>query len=131
MKQTLEYKPYGRPASRCEVEVHDNVVVATELDDNPGVSITNAAEVAASAACRRFGIDPHALVWIEHYQQGAAVQDKAADVFFTVDESYDLVRFTVAENATAMPLGTDNLFSNPVCSRISKAHVQALTREDL
>lgn len=42
-------------------------VIATELSDNPGMSITNAAEYAASEVCRQLEIDPYQLVWIEHY----------------------------------------------------------------
>lgn len=43
------------------------VVIATELPDNPGTSITNMAEHLATAICQNLGIDPHRLVWIEHY----------------------------------------------------------------
>jgi hypothetical protein len=43
------------------------VVIATELEDNPGMSITNAAEYVATQICRSLDIDPHKLVWIEHY----------------------------------------------------------------
>lgn len=43
------------------------MVIATELSDNPGVSVTNFAEGLATLVCRRFSIDPEKLIWIEHY----------------------------------------------------------------
>jgi hypothetical protein len=43
------------------------VVIATERPDNPGTSVTNAAEELASQVCQRFDIDPDKLVWIESY----------------------------------------------------------------
>ena len=41
--------------------------VAYEREDNPGTSVTNAAEHLASAVCDRFGVEPRRLVWVEHY----------------------------------------------------------------
>jgi hypothetical protein len=49
-----------------------SAVIATELPDNPGTSITNAFELVASAVCLQFAIDPHRLVWIEHYGYASA-----------------------------------------------------------
>ena len=111
----------GIHPSKCGAEAYDNVVIVTELSDNPGTSVTNAAEAVASEACRRFGIDPNSLVLIEHYPM-------TNDDF---DETFDIVKLNVAPNATSMPLGRDIMFSSPQWTRISKEHVQALTREDL
>jgi hypothetical protein len=62
---------HGRMAA-CGLEKIDLadgrvVIIATELHDNPGVSITNFAEELAAIVCRQFEIDPKKLVWIEHY----------------------------------------------------------------
>ena len=62
---------HGRPA-RCGLEIIElpdgrTVVIATELSDNPGVSVTNFAEELATLVCNGFSIDPNTLVWIEHY----------------------------------------------------------------
>jgi hypothetical protein len=62
---------YGRRA-RCGLERIDLsdgrvLIIATELPNNPGVSITNFAEDLAIIVCRRLVIDPTKLVWIEHY----------------------------------------------------------------
>jgi len=43
------------------------VVVLTELPDNPGMSVTNAAEEIATQVRREFGLDPDQTRWIEHY----------------------------------------------------------------
>ena len=58
---------YFNAHSMCDIEIHGNVVVATELDDNPGTSITNAAEYLATSVCKEFNINPFDLIWIEHY----------------------------------------------------------------
>jgi len=64
----------GRPAW-CRLELIPLVdgrtaVIVTEVSDNPGTSVTNAAEHLASFVCDRFRIDPDRLVWIEHYGYG-------------------------------------------------------------
>jgi hypothetical protein len=43
------------------------LLIASERPDNPGTSVTNAAEELASQACEKLGIDPDKLVWIERY----------------------------------------------------------------
>ena len=42
-------------------------VIATELPDNPGTSVTNAAEHLAEEVCRLYEIAAEKLVWIETY----------------------------------------------------------------
>ncbi len=63
--------------SWCALEVipvadSHTAVIATELQDNPGTSITNAFELLAVAVCRDFRIDP-SLMWIEHYGYHSAI----------------------------------------------------------
>ena len=58
--------------SRCHLRIyrHPNrpvIVVATELADNPGSSVTNALPGLADAVCSSFDIDPDVLLWVEHY----------------------------------------------------------------
>ncbi len=62
------------------------VVIATELRDNPGMSITNAAEFVATAVCRELQIHPARLVWIEHYGYPSPVTPERA-------RTYDRVTF--------------------------------------
>jgi hypothetical protein len=72
---TIEHYPFlglWNAASLCRLEIHPATrgriaVIATELPNNPGTSITNAAEILATHVCRDFAIPPDRLVWIEHY----------------------------------------------------------------
>ena len=70
-EMTYEYKSQWGWDSKCGLEVLNQqgftLVIATELDDNPGVSVTNFAEHLATRVCRDFKIDPMKLVWVEHY----------------------------------------------------------------
>jgi hypothetical protein len=68
----FEFRGFHGCRSCCRLEIVPlrdgrTLVVATELPDNPGTSVTNAAEILAADACRRFRIDPRRLVWVEHY----------------------------------------------------------------
>jgi len=87
----LEFTDPNRRRAHCQVEglgLADGrtAIIATEVGTNPGMSITNAAEEAATAACRQFVIDPHRLVWIEHYDANS-YRDRGRE------ESFDLVTF--------------------------------------
>ena len=69
------------------------VVIATEVEDNPGTSVTNAAEELACQVCVEFSIDPSQLVWIEHYGYPAPGELKRHP------RTYDLVTFTISPAA--------------------------------
>src|SRR6266568_1692317 len=43
------------------------VVIATEMDDNPGTSVTSMAGPLATQVSQAFGLPLETLVWIEHY----------------------------------------------------------------
>ena len=69
------YQPEPDPVgARCQIQFFiaptgDAVVVATELPDNPGKSITSAAGEIATALLRDYQLDPELLVCIEHYPE--------------------------------------------------------------
>lgn len=67
-----------------KIELSDQriLIVCEELEDNPGMSVTNAVEWVAAQVCRTYDIDPLRLVWIEHYD---------ANLFG--NDSWDIVRF--------------------------------------
>ena len=44
-----------------------SVLIATELPDNPGPSVTNAIAGIAAQACARFALDPRYVAFVEHY----------------------------------------------------------------
>jgi len=91
------YTVTGVPRSACRLRVWREpgmprlFMVATELDDNPGASVTNAAEVLAAAAWGRF--QPEVVlppILIEHYGQesyegGRRVDGRPADAFALVE----------------------------------------------
>jgi hypothetical protein len=69
----FEHHYHGMMAVRsvCRIRVYQlesgmTVVIATELPDNPGTSVTNWAEFLASEMRRRFVAPGGALAWIEH-----------------------------------------------------------------
>jgi len=74
----------NRLVGRCRLQINGNLVIATELPDNPGQSITNAAEELATQVCQQFEISPLSLMWIEHY-----IHEDSE-----LEETYDLVLFT-------------------------------------
>ena len=63
------------------------VIVLSELAENLGVSVTNAAAALATEIARIYQLDPDTTFWIEHY---GAFSYKDGDC----DETFDLVTFT-------------------------------------
>jgi hypothetical protein len=88
-----DYTGYWECDCHCDLEIKRfpdrTVVIATEVEDNEGTSITNMAEHLAFRVCRDFDIDPKMLVWIEHYPDRHPPGSR--DSIF--DESFDLVTF--------------------------------------
>ncbi|NJM98260.1 MAG: hypothetical protein HC800_14865 [Phormidesmis sp. RL_2_1] len=72
--------------ARCRVRVSGNTVIATELPDNPGMSLTNAAASVAMQVCQYYEIPIQQLVWIEHYPEETGHE-----------ETFDLVRFGLTD----------------------------------
>ena len=68
----FHFRGLGGDEAWCALEIlravdGRRVVIATEVDDNPGTSVLTACEFLAQAVCEHFSIDPVELVWIEHY----------------------------------------------------------------
>lgn len=64
------------------------VVIVTELESNPGTSITNAAEILAAQVVRDHDLDSDTLIWVEHYPDRAFVRGRPG-----LEERFDLVTF--------------------------------------
>src|SRR5437870_4300282 len=77
------------------------VVIATEVKDNPGTSITNACEHLACRICIEFSIHPIDLIWIEHYGYPMPGDAKRHP------RTYDLVTLTI------LPRGHHVVFTHP------------------
>jgi hypothetical protein len=59
------------------------VVIATEVADNPGTSLTNMAGPLATQVWQEFGLPLEALVWIAHYpSRGFGLPEVFARVIF-------------------------------------------------
>lgn len=84
MKSELTFLGIHNRVSKCQIEVKGNLVIVTELSDNPGTSVTNAAEIIATEVCKEYHIDPKELIYIEHYPKSTIM-----------NETWDLVKFTV------------------------------------
>jgi hypothetical protein len=87
------------------------VVLVTELEDNPGTSITNMAEGLATEVVRAFGLSLDALVWIEHYPDRLILGGRPRR-----PATFDQVTFT----RTAQGL------RQPQWHRLSQAEVEAV-----
>ena len=111
------YRPIGFPP----------VVLATELPDNPGTSITNLAEQLAAEVLERYLPDrlgeDRPLVWIEHYPPRRPLVQ---------DETYDLVTFAHYQPRQVLRLGQWRpSFGSPDWRRLSREQVELLIDEPL
>jgi hypothetical protein len=91
----FQYRGFHGCPCVCSLEIlrladGRTAVIATELEDNPGTSVTNVAGHLASEVCDRFGIDPKNLVWIEHYGYAGSLEG-------TRERTYDRVTLQFRE----------------------------------
>ncbi len=68
--------PNGLDAA-CRLRVYQitpelNVVLASELANNEGPSVTNSFEVIATEACREYDLKPGTCIFVEHYDYRGA-----------------------------------------------------------
>lgn len=91
----LEYKSVNGQLSYCNINVKGNLVIVTELRSNPGVSITNAAEIIAEKVCKNFKIKPEELIYIEHYQSEKS--------FLRTTDTFDFVEFDINNGKFSEP----------------------------
>ena len=120
--ETLDFPGLHRRPARCRLRVIEpnspgrpTVMVLSELADNPGASITNAAEQAWQAAARRTGLypgsglEPHTAIYIEHYPGDRYHRPETFDVV-TFD---DPQTFTGPEWRPLGPLEFSELIGQP------------------
>ncbi len=127
---------FGKWDSKCRIRIYENddaqIVVATELSDNTGTSITNCCEIIAGKILADFGLDFRKFVWIEHNVSqdiDRGIYEKKSQADF---ETFDLLGFEI--EARPNPL-TPNIpkarFVKPQWKRIKKEHVESLIGEAL
>ena len=139
MEKTHDYIRPTLRGGRCRMRIYQDgdelpVVLCTELPDNPGMSITNAAEqIAAEVLASHPDVfDPFSLgdipgieydkpfIWLEHYVDGArgTPQDRA---------SFDLVEFAHYQVRNVMRAGEwRKEIGEPSWSALDRATVEAL-----
>lgn len=115
--------PYtGYHACRCHCRLRiftapgRAVVIATEMDDNPGTSVTNMAGPLAAQVSQEFGLPLETLVWIEHSPDRGFYAGKP-----TFPEVFAQVTFTLTPQGLRQPLW----------QRLPKGQVEALIERTL
>ena len=92
------------------------VVLATEVDDNPGTSVTNMAASLATEVVRTFRLPLDTLVWIEHYPPRLGIHGGPR-----LPVSFDQVTFTL----------TTQGLRHPQWRRLSQAAVETFLGQTL
>lgn len=82
------FKGLGDCDSICSLKIDraKNLVIASEVVENTGTSITNAAAQLATEICDKYSLNKERLIWIEHYFHKNYQGGKE-------EERYDLVTF--------------------------------------
>ena len=75
-KRRYKFGGLGACESWCDLEVDQklHIVIVYEVKDNPGTSVTNAAEILANQVCKDFNLDVNKVIWIEE-NKGYALVD--------------------------------------------------------
>jgi hypothetical protein len=74
-------------------------VVVSELPDNPGMSVCNAFEFLAHKICLEFEIDPHKLIYLEHWGKWKVAEGS----YDREKEEYSVVKFETIDNRPRYP----------------------------
>ncbi len=69
------YSEIGQQECECRLRIYQislaqAVVIASQLKDNLGRSITDEAITLINLVCYKFGLSPSKTMWIEHYPKG-------------------------------------------------------------
>lgn len=100
----MDLFPYKVSANRfpckCGIDVYSlndfDVVLATELDSNQGMSICNAFEDLVPQVANAYSLNIHRLLWIEHWLERKDNHDR-------YPESYDVVLFQIQNHHVCNP----------------------------
>jgi hypothetical protein len=115
----MAYRGYHGCSSKCGVAIYAPtqpgevyVAIYTELDDNPGTSVTNAAETVATGIWEFLERPDTEITFIEHYRDRALIGGRPQ-----FKEQFDRVTFEPIKGG----------FARPRWRRISKEEVERLT----
>ena len=89
MRLAADYEHPTPHGGRCRVRIYAPeeqedafVVICTELRNNPGQSVTNAAEDTAAGVVLQHALPTNRTVFIEHYESGGRGNDHDPHTFY-------------------------------------------------
>lgn len=110
----LYFKDKNGRNTVCEIVRNGNVIMATELEKNMGMSVTNTCEEIAQECCEKYGIEPEKLIFIEHYTPASYEGSR---------ESYSRVNFRKVEKESK-----NKVFGNPSWQHETEESVKQLLK---
>jgi hypothetical protein len=63
----FEYMDANNRKALTDIERYGNLLIATELKENPGMSVTNACEFIATQYTREHGMQLDSIIFVERY----------------------------------------------------------------
>ena len=78
------YSQKAQTYCQCRLRIYkitfdQAVVIVSELDDNPGRSISDEALSLIHFVCDEFGLSPTKTMWLEHYPAGYLKEEETYD----------------------------------------------------
>ncbi len=78
------YSQKAQTYCQCRLRIYkitfdQAVVIVSELDDNPGRSISDEALTLIHFVCDEFGLSPTKTMWLEHYPAGYLKEEETYD----------------------------------------------------
>ena len=126
----LDAREQARPIHDDEnATTRSVIVIATELHDNPGASITNVAEKCAAQVCLFHDIHPSRLIWVEHYDERDLPRHHWA-AYRPEGEGFNLVTFDFRNKREVNDEGGPTL-GTPTWKHSNKAAVELMIGESL
>ncbi len=123
------YKGVAEVYSRCRIRLYlpqedrdAAVVICSELPDNPGTSVLNAAEQIAAEIIKHFRL-PSPPVWIEHHPQ--ELTNGQAETFDLVTFAHYKVKDTLRGGVLHQEIG------QPTRKRLDRASIEVLVGQEV
>jgi hypothetical protein len=114
------YQHSRRPGfiARCQLRIWqdeqgNSLVILSELPDNPGMSVTNAADQLATGVVADFNLDPQRTRWVEHYPKATGI-----------GETFDTITFTWSHKRVFYDGPIHDVASAPEWRRISREEIE-------
>ena len=113
-----DYKGFHGCDSHCQIEIVGNIVIATEVNDNQGTSITYLAEHLATRIAYQYQIPINQFTWIEHYP--ARGEDPR------LNENYSIVKFAKRNS----PIDPVVRFVSPSWTHMERKEVKEMLKQE-